>query len=179
MRAAGRAEGARPAGPGALRPSAGPAARRAHEPPRPRLDPLAERVPPPLRRHAHRHLARPALPQRGVHAHRRHRLRDDHHLHRRLRRHGDGQDADPLDASSPTTSSARRRSRSSTTSSRASRPARASARCTSRRKEVERLQTTELARSNIQRPYIRFTIERPSGKVAAGIRGRQQGATGA
>src|SRR5918995_1032520 len=36
---------------------------------------------------------------------------------------------------------------------------------TSRRKEVERLQTTELARSNIQRPYIRFTIRRPSGKV--------------
>ena len=31
-------------------------------------------------------------------------------------------------------------------------PARAPARCTSRRKEVERLQTTELARSNIQRP---------------------------
>jgi ATPase subunit of ABC transporter with duplicated ATPase domains len=37
---------------------------------------------------------------------------------------------------------------------------------TSRRKEVERLQTTELARSNIQRPYIRFTTGRPSGKVA-------------
>jgi ATPase subunit of ABC transporter with duplicated ATPase domains len=37
---------------------------------------------------------------------------------------------------------------------------------TSRRKEVERLQTTELARSNIQRPYIRFTMRRPSGKVA-------------
>jgi ATPase subunit of ABC transporter with duplicated ATPase domains len=36
---------------------------------------------------------------------------------------------------------------------------------TSRRKEVERLQTTELARSNIQRPYIRFNIKRPSGKV--------------
>jgi ATPase subunit of ABC transporter with duplicated ATPase domains len=36
----------------------------------------------------------------------------------------------------------------------------------SRRKEVERLQTTELARSNIQRPYIRFTMTRPSGKVA-------------
>jgi len=36
---------------------------------------------------------------------------------------------------------------------------------TSRRKEVERLQTTELARSNIQRPYIRFTMNRPSGKV--------------
>src|SRR6187402_1296242 len=36
---------------------------------------------------------------------------------------------------------------------------------TSRRKEVERLQTTELARSNIQRPYIRFLTKRPSGKV--------------
>jgi ATPase subunit of ABC transporter with duplicated ATPase domains len=36
----------------------------------------------------------------------------------------------------------------------------------SRRKEVERLQTTELARSNIQRPYIRFTMNRPSGKLA-------------
>jgi ATPase subunit of ABC transporter with duplicated ATPase domains len=39
------------------------------------------------------------------------------------------------------------------------------AQTTSRRKEVERLQTTELARSNIQRPYIRFNIRRPSGKV--------------
>jgi ATPase subunit of ABC transporter with duplicated ATPase domains len=37
---------------------------------------------------------------------------------------------------------------------------------TSRRKEVERLQTTELARSNIQRPYIRFTMNRPSGRMA-------------
>ena len=35
---------------------------------------------------------------------------------------------------------------------------------TSRRKEVERLQTTELARSNIQRPYIKFTSLRPSGR---------------
>jgi ATPase subunit of ABC transporter with duplicated ATPase domains len=35
---------------------------------------------------------------------------------------------------------------------------------TSRRKEVERLQTNELARSNIQRPYIRFDQIRPSGK---------------
>ena len=37
---------------------------------------------------------------------------------------------------------------------------------TSRRKEVERLQTTELARSNIQRPYIKFAMNRPSGRVA-------------
>src|SRR6476620_7375090 len=36
----------------------------------------------------------------------------------------------------------------------------------SRRKEVERLQTTELARSNIPRPYINFTMARPSGRFA-------------
>jgi ATPase subunit of ABC transporter with duplicated ATPase domains len=41
------------------------------------------------------------------------------------------------------------------------------AQTTSRRKEVERLQTTELARSNIQRPYIRFTMNRPSGRLVA------------
>src|SRR5271154_6780105 len=34
----------------------------------------------------------------------------------------------------------------------------------SRKKEVERLQTTELARSNIQRPFIKFDMKRPSGK---------------
>ena len=44
-----------------------------------------------------RHLARSALPERHLHAHRRHRLRDDHHLYRRLRRHGGGQDADSDD----------------------------------------------------------------------------------
>ena len=96
-RTAGRPEGARAARAGALRPSAGAAARRADQPPRPRLDPLAARVPRPLRRHAHRHLARPALSERRLHAHRGHRLPDDHHLHRRLRRHGDGQDADSID----------------------------------------------------------------------------------
>src|SRR5688572_3213974 len=36
----------------------------------------------------------------------------------------------------------------------------------SRRKEVERLQTTDLARSNIQRPFIRFQMARPSGRMA-------------
>ncbi|MBV9404860.1 MAG: ATP-binding cassette domain-containing protein [Acidobacteriaceae bacterium] len=42
---------------------------------------------------------------------------------------------------------------------------------TSRKKEVERLQTTELARSNIQRPYIRFDMKRPSGKRALEFKG--------
>jgi ATPase subunit of ABC transporter with duplicated ATPase domains len=34
----------------------------------------------------------------------------------------------------------------------------------SRKKEVERLQTSDLAKSNIQRPFIRFQNERPSGR---------------
>src|SRR5271155_1200005 len=34
----------------------------------------------------------------------------------------------------------------------------------SRRKEVERLQLTDLARSNIARPYLKFEMKRPSGK---------------
>jgi ATPase subunit of ABC transporter with duplicated ATPase domains len=39
-----------------------------------------------------------------------------------------------------------------------------SAQATSRKKEVERLQTSELARSNIQRPYIKFEMKRNSGR---------------
>lgn len=39
-----------------------------------------------------------------------------------------------------------------------------SSQVTSRKKEVERLQTSELAKSNIQRPYIRFASDRPSGR---------------
>ena len=39
-----------------------------------------------------------------------------------------------------------------------------SAQATSRKKEIERLQTTVLAKSNIQRPYIRFDMKKPSGR---------------
>src|SRR3984893_1535119 len=39
-----------------------------------------------------------------------------------------------------------------------------SAQGTSRKKEVERIQTSELARSNIARPYIRFDMKAPSGR---------------
>jgi ATPase subunit of ABC transporter with duplicated ATPase domains len=45
-----------------------------------------------------------------------------------------------------------------------------SAQATSRKKEVERLQTTELAKSNIQRPYIKFDMKRNSGKHPLEIR---------
>jgi ATPase subunit of ABC transporter with duplicated ATPase domains len=46
---------------------------------------------------------------------------------------------------------------------------------TSRRKEVERLETTALARSNIQRPYIKFPMNRPSGRTAIEIKGVSKG----
>src|SRR5438093_8877349 len=39
-----------------------------------------------------------------------------------------------------------------------------SAQATSRKKEIERLQTTVLARSNIARPYINFVMKKPSGR---------------
>ncbi len=41
-----------------------------------------------------------------------------------------------------------------------------SSQVTSRKKEVERLQTSDLAKSNISRPFIRFEMKRPSGKHA-------------
>ncbi len=46
-----------------------------------------------------------------------------------------------------------------------------SSQVTSRKKEVERLQTSDLARSNIQRPYIRFDMKRPSGKHVLDFKG--------
>jgi ATPase subunit of ABC transporter with duplicated ATPase domains len=45
-----------------------------------------------------------------------------------------------------------------------------SAQATSRKKEVERLQTAELARSNIARPFIRFQMDQHSGKHPIEIR---------
>jgi ATPase subunit of ABC transporter with duplicated ATPase domains len=41
----------------------------------------------------------------------------------------------------------------------------------SRRKEVERLQVTELAKSNIQRPFLKFEQKRPSGKHILEVEG--------
>jgi ATPase subunit of ABC transporter with duplicated ATPase domains len=46
-----------------------------------------------------------------------------------------------------------------------------SSQVTSRKKEVERLQTSDLARSNIARPFIRFEMKRPSGKHALEVKG--------
>src|ERR1700693_2224432 len=41
----------------------------------------------------------------------------------------------------------------------------------SRKKEVERIQTSGLAKSNIQRPFIRFEMKRPSGRHPLEIKG--------
>jgi len=46
-----------------------------------------------------------------------------------------------------------------------------SSQVTSRRKEVERLQTNDLARSNIARPFIKFDQVRPSGKHVLEFKG--------
>ncbi len=46
-----------------------------------------------------------------------------------------------------------------------------SSQTTSRKKEVERLQTSDLARSNIARPYIKFEQKRPSGKHVLEVKG--------
>ncbi len=46
-----------------------------------------------------------------------------------------------------------------------------SSQVTSRKKEVERLQTSELAKSNIQRPFIRFQNETPSGRHPLEVKG--------
>src|SRR5579864_3678544 len=41
----------------------------------------------------------------------------------------------------------------------------------SRKKEVERIQTSELAKSNIARPYLRFDMSRPSGRHPLDFKG--------
>ena len=107
-------------------------------------------LPEQIRRRADRHLARPPLPEQCLHPHRRHRLRDHHHLHRHLRRHGGGEDAGPL-ADRIAECAAREENRPAERIHRAVCGRHALQPGQSRRKEVERLQVTELARSNIQR----------------------------
>ena len=126
-------------------------------------------IPRPLRRHAHRHLARPAFPeQRSA----------------RTSPTSTTRRSSPTPAATTTWWSPRRRSGRRIESENAQREKKIAqlndfiarfgagtraSQVTSRRKEVERLQTTELARSNIQRPYIKFAMKRPSGKVAARV----------
>ena len=49
-----------------------------------------------------------------------------------------------------------------------------SSQVTSRKKEVERMQTADLARSNIQRPYMRFDMKRASGRHPLEIKSVQK-----
>jgi ATPase subunit of ABC transporter with duplicated ATPase domains len=54
-----------------------------------------------------------------------------------------------------------------------------SSQVTSRKKEVERLATSDLARSNIQRPFLKFEMKRPSGRHALEIKGLTKSYDGA
>jgi hypothetical protein len=83
------------AGPGAVRHAGHPAARRADQPPRPRVDPLAVELPDGVPRRAGRDLARSLLLERGLHAHGRRRLPEHHHVHGRLRRDDEAEDPVP------------------------------------------------------------------------------------
>ncbi len=116
-----------------------------------------------LRRRSHRHLPRPPLPKQHLYPHRRYRLRNHHHLHRLLRRDGPGKNASPLADRIPKRA-ARKENRTAKRIHRRFAAGTRSSQVQSRRKEVERLQVTELAKSNIQRPYIKFEQKRPSGK---------------
>ena len=46
---------------------------------------------------------------------------------------------------------------------------------TSRKREVERLETSDLARSNIARPFVRFEMKRPSGRNVLEIKNLSKG----
>ena len=89
----------------------------------------------------------------------------DHHLHRRLRRHGDGQERRSARGSSRRTPRSRRRSPSSRTSWPASRPARAPARCRAARSRSRSCSSPTSSESNIERPFIKF--ESRSGPAAS------------
>jgi ATPase subunit of ABC transporter with duplicated ATPase domains len=54
-----------------------------------------------------------------------------------------------------------------------------SSQVTSRKKEVERLATSDLARSNIARPFLKFDMKRPSGRHALEIKGLTKSYDGA
>ena len=80
-----RPEGQGAAGKGSLRQPGHPASRRAHQPPGSGRHRLAGGVPDQFREHRHRGVPRPLFPEQGLHPHRRHRLRQDPALRRKLR----------------------------------------------------------------------------------------------
>ena len=116
-----------------------------------------------IRRRADRDFARPPFSEQRLHAHRRHRLPNRDHVQRRLRRHGARQNFDPLAHRTENAQREKKIAQLNEFIARFSAGTR-SAQATSRKKEVERLQTAELARSNIARPYIRFQMDQHSGR---------------
>jgi hypothetical protein len=116
-----------------------------------------------LQRHADHDLARPAFFELGVHAHRGHRLRDDHLYNGGYDDMVEQKTAIRSRIESQNEQREKKIAQLNDFIARFSAGTRSS-QVNSRKKEVERLATTELARSNIQRPYIRFEQKRPSGR---------------
>ena len=139
------------------------AARRADEPPRSRLGALAAGLPPEVRRLSDRDLARSPLPERSLHARRRHRLRNDHHVHRRLRRHGAREDADSVARRSENAQREKKIAQLNEFIARFSAGTRSS-QVTSRKKEVERLQRRSWRSRTSNARSFAFEMKRPSGR---------------
>ncbi len=100
----------------------------------------------------------------SLHPRRRHRLSNRHHLSPAATTTWCSPRPRSARASNPTTRSAKRKiAQLNEFIARFSAGTRSS-QVTSRKKEVERLQTSDLAQSNIQRPFIRFEMKRPSGR---------------
>ncbi len=142
---------------------------RAYQQPRPGFRSLVERVSQRIQRGVDCDLSRSSLSEQCLHPHRRHRLRNHHHV-------SGGYDDMVLAKTQIRTrmeaDNAVREKKIAQLNDFIARfsAGTRSAQATSRKKEVERLQTSELARSNIQRPYIKFTTERPSGRLPLEIK---------
>ena len=168
---AGRTKDARAAGPGSVRTSAGAAARRTHQPPGSRLDPLAEEL-----------FSNQYEGVLIVISHDRHFLNgvcthiadiDYETIITYTGTYDDMVVAKTQIRSQIESQNAQREKKISQLNEFIARFAAGtrSSQVQSRRKEVERLQVTELAKSNIQRPYLKFEQKRPSGKHILEIEG--------
>jgi ATPase subunit of ABC transporter with duplicated ATPase domains len=144
------------AGAGAVRHAGHPAARRADQPPRPRVDPLAVELLDGVPRGAGRDLARPLLLERGLHAHGRRRLPEHHHVHGRLRRDDAQKIQYRISAEKGNASKQKKISELKEFIQRFGANAKKASQAQSRRRAITKIDLVDLKRSNIQRPFIRF-----------------------
>ena len=150
-------EAARAAGAGAVLAPGRAAARRADQQPRHPFDRLARAHAQRVRRDHDHHQPRPALPEPGVHAHRRPRLPAAQDLPGQLRRLHARLGAGARSASRRRTPRPRRRSRDlQEFVRRFSANASKARQATSRKRQLEKIKIEEIRPSSRQNPYIRF-----------------------